>query len=507
MAESRTVKSRRNVVTGLLQYAVTILLAWVGRIIFVRVLSADYLGVNGLFSNVISVLSIADLGIPAAMTYSLYKPLAEGDKTKIASLINFFRKVYVAISFAVLFIGLSLIPILPFIVKLDSPIPNLTQYYVLTLINTVVSYLFIYRTTLLTADQKSYVLQKYVIIFKFITFIAQTVVLVLFREYLFYLIIGVLTSVIGNIVQNRAVINEYPYLNSKALPLEADEKNSIRKNVYDLFLYRISGTIQTNTDSILISLFCGTVFVGYYSNYQLLILTVTTVITVVFSNVKSSLGNLIASDDSSLEHKQDVYWTMESVNFWITAFCSICFICLFQSFIEISFSKEYLLPLGTVIVIVINFYTGNIRQPIWAFRETTGLFHETRFITMVTAILNIMFSVVMGYIWGMFGVLSATVIARMLYSWWKEPMILFNGYFGCSAGKYYRTYILRFLLFTAVCALTYVLCSFINHGNIYTEFILKMSVCIIIPNAVFFPIFTKDSRIKELLKRLLTRVK
>lgn len=503
MDESRFGKSKRNIIAGLVQYGLNLFLIWLGRFIFVRVLSADYLGINGLFSNVISVLAIADLGIPTAMTYSLYKPIADGNTKRIASIVAFFRKIYLFIAFAVLITGLAVIPFIPHIVNLENPIPNLNLYYILILLNTVFSYLFIYRTTLMTADQKDYILQNYIVIFRVITFVCQIVVLLVFRNYLFYLAVGVIVVLVSNLVQNNVTLRHYPYLKEPADDLGAEDKRIIWKNVFDLFLYRLCGIIQNNTDSILISFFAGTVFVGYYSNYQAIVLAVTAIINIVFNSVKASLGNLFAGKDASPEKKRDAFWTMELVNFWMVAFCSTCFICLFQSFIGMSFGGEYVIPMGMVIAIVLNFYTSNIRQSIWAFRETMGFFHEVRMITAVTAVLNIVLSVVMGYFWGMFGVLAATVIARMVYAWWKEPVILFNGYLESPVRKYFITYLLRFLLFAVICAAAFFACGVTDYvPNPIIAFVLKMFICLVLPNGILWLVFHKNRNLHELMRRL-----
>ena len=186
MEESRIVKTQKNAVTAIAQNILNIVLSFLSRMIFVRVLSADYLGINGLFSNILSVLSLADLGMQTAMMYSLYKPIADNDKAKIKNLVAFFRKIYFGIAFVVFVAGIAIIPFLGFIINLDSEIPYLTAYYILALLNIVISYLFIYRTTLVAADQKSYILNKYVMIFKMISFAAQIAVLMIFKNYFLY---------------------------------------------------------------------------------------------------------------------------------------------------------------------------------------------------------------------------------------------------------------------------------------------------------------------------------
>ena len=502
MNESRIAKTQKNAVTAIAQNFLSIILSFLARIIFVRILSVDYLGINGLFSNVLNVLSLADLGMQTAMMYSLYKPIAEDDKDKIKNLVAFFKKIYMVIAIVVFIVGIAVIPFLKFIINLDRDIPNLIAYYILSLLNVVISYLFIYRTTLIVADQKSFILNKYIMIFRIISFGAQIIVLILFKNYFLYLAVAVIVGFLSNLYQNHIALKLYPFLKEKASKLEKSDINRIVVDIKALFIYRISGTIQSNTDNILISIFVGTVFVGYYSNYIMVITSLISVITLIFNSVKASIGSIIASDDTTLEHKEFYFWVLELLDFWMVAFCSICCICLFSDFVELFFGKEYVLSLPIVIAIVLIFYTNNIRQTIWTFRETTGLFHETQYITTVTAILNIVFSLIGGHYWGMLGILIATVLSRMLYAWWKEPIILFNSYFRKSSKHYYVVYVCRFLLFGLTCITTYILGMVLKSDNLLVTFVWKIIICCIVPNLIFFFYFKNSKEFKYLWVKL-----
>ena len=504
MEESRIVKTKKNAITAIAQNILNILLSLLTRIIFVRVLSSEYLGINGLFSNILNVLSLADLGMQTAMMYSLYKPIAEKDTDKIKSLVSFFKKIYLGIAFVIFIVGIAITPFLKYIINMDREIPHLNIYYILALVNIVISYLFIYRTTLVTADQKSYILNKYIMLFKVVTFVAQIVLLLLFRNYFIYLLAAIIISLISNLYQNRAALNLYPFLreNERQQGLDKKEKDKIIIDIKSLFIYKISGTIQNNTDNILISVYTGTVYVGYYSNYTIVTTAIISVLTLIFTSVKASVGNIIASNDTGLELKEFYYWVLEMINYWIVAFGSICCVCLFQDFIKFFFGEEYILNMEIVIAIVLNFYTNFIRQTIWTFRETTGIFHETRFITTVTACLNVILSVIAGYFYGMLGILAATVLSRMLYAWWKEPCIMFEKYFQKSAIKYYTTYIKRFILCVITAAITYSLCMLFNNFDIYVSFMWKIIICGLIPNVIFVFYFRKSNEYQYVYYKL-----
>lgn len=502
MEESRIAKTQRNAITAVEQNILNSILSFLARIIFVRVLSVDYLGINGLFSNVLNLLSLADMGMQTAMMYSLYKPIAEKDENKVKNLVYFFRKIYVVIAIVIFIVGIGIIPFLDIVINLDKEIPHLIVYYMVALLNVVISYLFVYRTTLVVADQKSYILNKYIMIFKVINFIFQTIILILFKNYFLYLITALIISFLCNLYQNRIALKLYPFLKEKGEKLAECDKTKIIIDIKALFIYKISGTIQSNTDNILISIFVGTVFVGYYSNYLIVINALVSVLILIFNSVKASVGNIIASDDTSLERKEFYFWVLELINFWIVSFCCICCINLFPEFIEIFLGREFELSMGITIAIVLNFYTNYIRQVIWTFRETTGLFHETRFITAVTAVLNIIFSLIAGYYWGMLGILSATILARMIYAWWKEPLILFHTYFKKNAVCYYVTYIKRFLIFLLVCILTCGLGEFPKVNSIYVRFVWKIVICCVVPNVAYGLCFAKTNEFKYILKKI-----
>lgn len=504
MEESRIVKTKKNAITAIAQNLLNILLSLLTRIIFVRVLSSEYLGINGLFSNILNVLSLADLGMQTAMMYSLYKPIAEEDTDKIRSLVSFFKKIYLIIALVIFVVGIAITPFLKYIINLDSKIPHLNIYFILALVNIVISYLFVYRITLVTADQKSYILNKYIIFFKIITFVAQIGLLLLLRNYFIYLLAAIIVNFISNIYQNKAALKLYPFLREKGKQPELDEKekDKIIIDIKSLFIYKISGTIQNNTDNILISVYMGTVYVGYYSNYTIVTTAVISVITLIFASIKASVGNIIATNDTELEQKEFYYWVLEMISYWIVAFSSISCVCLFQDFIKIFFGKEYILNMEIVIAIVLNFYTNFMRQTIWIFRETTGIFHETRFITTVTAGLNIILSIIGGYFYGMFGILVATVLSRMLYAWWKEPDIMFKKIFRKSAIKYYVIYIKRFILCVITAIITYLICMLANNFDIYVSFMEKIIICILIPNVVFVFYFRKSDEYKYVYCKL-----
>ena len=285
--------------------------------------------------------------------------------------------------------------------------------------------------------------------------------------------------------------------------MEKEEKNRIFRDVKAMFLYRISGTVQSNTDNILISVFVGTASVGFYSNYAMVVMQITGIVSLIFNSIKASIGSLIVNRATQNEEKYYFFRVSEMGNFWIVGFCSICFMVLFQDFVHIFFGAKYVVDWIVVIAIVLNFYISNIRQSVWMFREATGLFQETKYITVVTAVLNIIFSLLFGYFWGMAGILMATVLASMLYAWWKEPVVLYRVFFKRSAISYIVNYIKNAAVCILTCAATYFLCEWVVLNNPYMEFTVHMLICGIVPNVIFLCVFWNTKEFQYIKERLL----
>lgn len=490
---------------ALMQNITNIILTFVARIIFVHILDASYLGINGLFVNILNVLSMADLGMSTALMYSLYAPIADADEEKIASLINFFKKIYLGIAILVSVVGVALIPFLPYIVNLDHEIPHLVWYYLLALANVVISYLFIYRTVLLEADQQGWILNKYLIYFRFITFGVQIIVLILFKNYFLYLLVAVVTSFICNLVQNKKTLINYPYLKKKAKPLSIEDRHGIVSNVKSLFIYKIAGVINNDVDSVLISILVGTIFVGYYSNYQIIMTGVVVLVTSVFQAIKSSIGNYIACNAGTRDDELNVYNTMEFFNYWLVGFCSICCLCLIDDCISIAFGREYLLGVPVVIVIILNFYSGNVCQTLWMFRETTGMFNQTKYITAMYAIINLCLSIVLGYMWGVFGIILATCIARYIYPFWKEPNIIFSSYFKTVSRTYFIKRIVWGIKTILVALGTYMACSMVKNSFVWIAMLEKMIICLIVPNILYLALNVRNKEFRKIIQIIKNR--
>lgn len=487
--KSRSFNSAVNAVVNIIAQFIILLINFGTRKIFIVAFGENYLGISGLYSNILSVLSLAELGVGSAILYCLYRPVAENDYDHINALINYYKKLYRIIGLSVAAIGLLVVPFLDYLVNIEADVGNITLYYLLYLANVVSSYFLVYKTAILTADQKNYVIKICTAIVQVAQFIILTIIALAFRNYTLYLILQILFSILTNIICSIVATRKYPFINGKN-QISSNEKKTIWANIKAMFSYQVGNVVVNHTDNILISLLISTITVGFYSNYSMVVSAVSTFSSLIFTSVQASIGNLAAKESS--ERQYDVFKKLSIVGFCITSFATVSFIILFQDFITILYTDYYLLDFKVVIACSLNFYMVNILQPIYCYRNTVGLFMHTKRIMIYTAITNIIFSIVLGKIFGLFGILIATFISRLVTNFWFEPIKLYKNYFHKSSREYFVDQLSNFALTGMMIVLLLIISIQLNNVNIYGRFIIKIVLCVIVPCIVYIVRYRKN---------------
>lgn len=487
--KSRSYNSAVNAVVNIIAQFIILLINFGTRKIFIVAFGENYLGISGLYSNILSVLSLAELGVGSAILYCLYKPVAENDYEHINALINYYKKLYRIIGLLVAAIGLLVVPFLDYLVNIEADVGNITLYYLLYLANVVASYFLVYKTAILTADQKNFVIKICTAIVQVVQFVILTIIALILRNYTVYLALQILFSILINIVCSIVASKKYPFINGKN-QIDADEKKSIWANIKAMFSYQVGNVAVNHTDNILISLLISTITVGFYSNYSMVVSAVSTFAALIFTSVQASIGNLAAKESS--ERQYNVFKKLSVVGFCITSFATVSFVTLFQDFITILYTDYYLLDFKVVIACSINFYMVNILQPIYCYRNTVGLFNQTKRVMIYTALLNIILSVILGKICGLFGILIATFISRLTTNFWFEPIKLYKNYFHKSAKEYFVDQLLNAVFTLLMIAVLLVVSIPLNSLNIYGRFLIKVALCVIVPCIVYIVRFKNN---------------
>ncbi len=505
---SRTTNTIYNLIGNFIYQFVILILAFATRRVFIGSLGAEYLGINGLFNNIITVLSLAELGIGNALYYSMYRQIANNNKEQLSALTAYYKTLYNRIAIAVFIIGICFIPVLRLIVNLESEMPHLEIYYLISLISSATSYLFVYKTSIINADQSGYIIKWLNIIIQVFKAIVGILILRFIKNYLVYITVEVLIGIIGNYVCSKYAEKLYPFIKNKN-ELEKEEKKKIWSNIKDMFFYKFSGVILNNTDNIIISVLCGTSMVGFYSNYLMIYNKISSISSIIFDSFNSSIGNLnvVASN----ERKYEIFKTISFLSFWIFSIACIGVYFVGEDVIRIMSGKEmYILEKSILIITLLVFYLKVTKHPILLYRDTTGLFMLCKYSILASAILNIALSIIFGKLYGLFGIILATLVSRLLCDVWYEPYILYSKIFHKKVRYYYLEQMGYILLTIVLIFILTPLIGLINIDNLYIRATIEFMICLIIPNIIYLIIFHKNKdfiylrdKVFEVLKKIL----
>ena len=500
MPASRSKNAILNIVVGWGTQVAILVLTFVSRRIFVKFLSTDYLGINGLYSNILSVLALAELGLGHLTQYFLYKPVLENDYKKINATVKYFKKLYTFIAIVVFSIGLALIPFLRFVINSNLKQNELIIYYLIFLANSCVTYFSADKIALLAANQDNR-LTKYITLTLNVGLqFAHIVVLYIWHNYIIYLLATLASTILNVVITQMICRRRYLYLKEKDANPEAIDKKNIVDSIKSTFVYKIGATVINNTDNILISIIVSTAMVGFYSNYFVVISAIQGFLSIITTSLISAVGNLSAEGRANRSH--EIFNLMLLFYNFIASFCGVSFFFLLNDFILLWLGEKYLLDQWTVFAISFSFYLTNAISPVWMFREANGLFGKVKYLLLITAAFNIVFSIILGKLFGIFGILLATSLARIVTTVWYEPKILFKNVFEKSC-MFYWIKQAKYIVLTVVGTVT---CFAANH------FLPHSFVFIIVKGVSFFAIFCmvfsifcmKDQEFEE-VKKIISR--
>ena len=494
--KSRVLYTGKNIFWGYISSVLTILLSFICRTAFIRTIGVGYLGINGLFTSVLGVLSLTELGIGTAMNYSLYKPVAENDIEKIKSLMDVYKTAYRIVAFVVAGIGLAILPFLNVLVKGAEGIEHVKIYYLIFLFNTVSTYFVSYKYSLVNADQKHYVISNISAVFSVLMHFFQIFILVAFKSYILYLILQAFMHLAQKVYTAIYIDKRYPYLKDKNVkPLEKGEKNKIIGNVKALMLHKIGEISVNQTDNIIISAFINVTTVGLVSNYTLITNTVNQFVNIIFNGTIGSLGNLFASGDKEKQYK--VFRTMDFADFWIFSFSSVALFSLVQPFISLMWGSQYKLPLAFLSLFILNNYMMGQRISVGNIKAAGGIFKQDKYLALIQSAVNLGVSVVMALKFGLVGVYIGTIVSGLIPSIMR-PYIVYKNLFDKKIREYYLDYIVRIVLTAIMCVGGYWFVGFITADASWIRFFIAVAVIGIVPNLILLLLYFKSEEFKYL---------
>lgn len=434
---SRTAHITRNTLVVVATNIISVAFAFISRTVFIRLLGRDYLGIDGLFSSILTIFSLAELGIGNALVFSLYKPVAEGDYNRARQYLTLYRKAYRWIIVVVLSVGLCILPFIKQIIKTDISSLGIDIYvvYLLFLFNSVSSYFAAHRQAVLMVNQKQSTIAVYQTIAKLAVYCLECCVLLIWHNYYLFLLIRIVGNYALAISISLKALRQYPTLcepTEEKLP--SSEISRIKKNVYSLFLRRLGSVVFKTVDNFVINSCISLAMVGVYSNYVMIIAAIQTVSIQGLNAVTASMGNFVAT--SSTESAEKAFRLYSYITYLIIGFCSICLIVLTNKFILLIWGETYLLSRAVLYLLVADFFFHSFQSVINVMRDTTGTFVQGKYRMFVSAIINVIASILLARIMGIEGVILGTILSRLLVSVWFDPFVLYKYFFRKSPLHY-----------------------------------------------------------------------
>ena len=496
-----------NMLGSLGSYLFATIFTFITQACIVRILGIEYSGVNGLFTNILTMLSVAELGIGTTIIFKLYKPIAEDNKEEIKSWMNFYKICYRCVALVITIVGLLIIPIVPTIVGEVAIPESIIFLYLISLLDTILSYVMTYKRSLLYADQKNYIVNIVHMGYTVFMNITQIILLAIFKNYVVFLAIKLIYRLLENVIINIYVNKHYQYINEPAKKLEKQERKDVINRIKAIFLQKISFVINKGIDNIVLSIFLGITVVGYYTNYNMIVSAITTIIYQILSSLTASVGNLLTENNT--EKSYDIYKKINMLNSFITGIFIVGFTCAIQPFITLWVGKEYLLSNFTIWIFAFYIYSDSIRRAITMYKEAAGICEEDQFMYVIMAIINLVTSIILCKIMGVSGVILGTAISYLFLIIYSYPKYIYKPIFHKSYQEYYGENVKYFVYIVIATVLSAVICNAITIGNSLWEFICNGIIAVGIAVILFIILFGRSKEFRyyiEMLKEVKARI-
>lgn len=501
---SRTKNSFLNLISGFGGQGVNILFNFVTRTVFIYVMGKEYLGINGLFANILSMLALTELGFGQAIGYRLYKSLAESNAKEVRVLMKFYKHAYRVVSLVIAILGLALIPLLPLLIKDYDKLAglgiNAVLVFCMYVLQSVSSYLFFaYRTVVIDTDQKGYILNAVQIAATFVTNIAQIAVLLLTGSFILYTAVLTAVPIMQNIFNGVLIKRMYPeFFEKEKDSLPRSEVITLFKDTGAAFVYRINNVVLQSTDNIVLSAFIGLSTVGMYSNYLMLYNASRVFLEKFFQACRASMGNIFAVD--SMEKRYLMFRVMNFMTAVLYGTVCVGIVLLANEFIDVWIGEDYLLKEPFSLLIGIELLFSGLKYNLGQIRNISGVFRQLWYVPVLGCLINLIVSVSLVQYIGIYGVVIGTIVSDLLSNFMLQPAALYKHTFsGCRhVSDYYKRNLLYMLILTGVGAADYFLCSRFFTGMGILSVIIHGFICAVSVPAVFFMIFCKSAECRYL---------
>ncbi len=506
MKIERTKNAKKNIIFGTIYKIYQIIVPFVMRTLMIYQMGMEYAGLNNLFTSIFQVLNLAEIGIGAALTCSMYKPIAEDNTEEICALLKLYKKCFFIIGCVVTLLGIVCVPFLSMLVSGNIPGNlNMVVLYLMYLANTVLSYwLFSYKKSLLYAHQRSDVISKVMLVTSTIQFVLQAYVLFFLKNYYLYLMASILAQILQNII--CAILSDKIYPKYKPHgKLDVNTVNDIKKKVQGLVTNKIGGTVLRSADSIVISSFLGLSILAIYQNYYFILTAIIGIFGIIFESCVAGIGNSLI-----VESAEKNYADLKTVTYivgWLVCISCACFTALYQPFMIIWVGKKYLMDFSLVICMIVYFFLYEIDQLVGLYKDAAGIWYSDRYRPIVSAMSNLIMNIVLVHYIGLYGVLLSTIIAFLVID---LPWLLHNVFKTMFVGQSLLQYVIglvKLAVYAAISSLiVYLLCINILFDGLL-GLIIKLIIAIFVSCGILFLAEFRSLEFKKSKRILISVVK
>ncbi len=497
--------SLRNSSVALAGQIITLLMGFVVRWLFIRALGKEYLGVNSVMESMLALLSMTELGIGTSVAFALYKPIDDGDEHRIGTLMAFYRKTYHVIGILTAAVGPMLIPFMRFFTREATDVSHVNLIYLLFLANTVISYFFAYKRTLLSAYQNNYINSVTEDMFAVLKYILQAVSLICYKSFIGYLVINVICTIGTNVTISAICDKKYPFTKKyRQEKLYDEDKATLKKSVVSLMYQKIGAKLVTGTDNLMIS-YANIVLMGVYSNYAMIVSIISRIVYNVLYSITGSIGNLMVQKDKELKYKVFEEFVFATFGFYFMI--SIGMAGCLERFIALWAGEDWVLSHAVTFVVILNFFLMGMRQPNVVVIEAAGLFNRLRLKAVGEVLVNLVVSFVFLIVFnmGLYGVLFGTTVSMVSVCIWWETLAVHKFALEAPQRRFYLNYIHYLATACVGCFAAFGVSELIPVGGIF-GLLLSGIAAMMIFVLLILVLYGRSRQFKALLARFSRRL-
>ncbi len=505
----RVQSAARNIAFGYIGNLTTQLLGFILRTVFILHLGDTLNGINDLYTGILSVLSMAELGVGTALNYSLYGPVARKDYEKIKSYMLLYKNAYRVIGLVIALIGIAISPFLPYLVKQPEGVSvrDLTLYYFIFLFNTVSSYFVAYKYSLVNAEQNNYIQTNIITVTKMITVILQLLVIIFTKNFYLYLLTAAFVELVQKFFVSWYLNRRYPYLKDKnVVKLSKEETGEVVNKTKALVFHKIGDVARLQTDSMIISAFINVTLVGFVGNYNIVLTSVANFVNIIFNSVLSSFGNLIATESKDKQYR--LFKVYRFFACWIYGFSAVGFFLLLTPFVMIwQGGTEKVLPAAVVACILTDYYFKGERIVLSNFKTAAGVFEQDKYLALIQGVVNLVISIVLVQKVGLVGVYIGTIISGVMANVTK-PFIIYKACFDKTVKTYFLDSVKYVAVILGVLAVLLGIQSVVMQSVTIVSFVVMFIIICVVFNGIFLLLFGRTEEfgylwgiVKNKLKR------